>query len=241
MLTGVFMEAVVAEQLGFQPWLPEGIELTDVERKQYFIQARRVSTYLNGPGRFTMDSALVYQPPLSWPWAKGRWVDGHEIEAPEAEGHPDFGLIGDSHLIDLKTTEYPTEEWVDKYLHSVQMCAYMAAFQRMYERPCKLTIILASRLEEPDPVKFNKDGTVSLSGQNADHHSLMEAVRLMGDKADDRHHAMAFKAPVWEPMIVKSLEPEQCAELAKVGSIFLDAGIAILNTGLADIVVRPYS
>lgn len=229
MVGGIHMEAVVAIQLGLQPWLPDGMEMDETITNAYWKQAYRVSPYLAELStRF--EQPLVYQPVLEW----SRGETG-------AEGHPDFGLLGEDHLLDLKTTEYPTEEWCDKYLYSIQMCAYMAAYLRQYGRPCQLTIMLASRLVEPDPVKFNKDGSVSLSGQNADHASLMEAVRLMGDKADDRHHAMAFKAPVWDPFIAKTLPREKCKALAEIGAIFLDAGLAILDTGFSDMVVRPYA
>lgn len=234
MLGGVWMEAVVAEQLGFTPYVPEGHEFTQEIRDQYTVQAKRVSDDLKYRWEGEDEHPLTYQPALCWPTKP---TSGE----PRAEGHPDFGFLTDHHLLDLKTTEYPTEEWCDKYLHSVQMCAYMAAYLRQYNEPCKLTIILASRLVQPDPVKFNKDGSVSLSGQNADHASLTEAVRLMGDKADERHHAMAFKAPVWEPVIIKTLSYGKCEALAEVGAIFLDAGLAILDTGLSDTVVRPYA
>jgi hypothetical protein len=63
----------------------------------------------------------------------------------------------------------------------------------------------------------------------------------MGDRADDRHWAMVYKAPVWNPVMIGTLEPEECAELAKIGAIFLDAGLAILDTGISDKVVRPYA
>lgn len=237
MLGGIHMEAAVATKLDFAPWLPEGVTFGEDEMNQYDTQANRVVDIL----KEEPFAGLVYQPALAWPWAKGRWVDGQETAEPRAEGHPDFIEFLDDHIVDLKTTEYPTEEWLKKYLYSIQMVCYMAAYQRMYERPPKLSIILASRLVQPDPVKFNKDGTVSLSGQNAEHYALKEAVELMGSKADDRHWAMVYKAPVWNPVMVGTLDKEECAELAKVGEIFLDAGLAVLDSGLAEMVVRPYT
>jgi hypothetical protein len=234
MLGGIFMEATVASIMGFEPQVPDGIEFTRDDYDKYYTQATRVVEWFGGTGN------VAYQPALAWPWAKGRIVDGIEIEAPESEGHPDF-IIDSGWIVDLKTTDYPTEELLNKLLHSIQMCAYMAAFERMYERSPSLSIVLASRLEQPDPVKFNKDGSVSLSGQNADSASLRDAVELMGDKADDRHWAMVFKAPVWNPIMVGSLGCDECHELAKVGTLFLDAGLAILNTGLSESVFRPYA
>ena len=227
MLGGILCEAAVATKLGFEPWLPEGVTFTEEDMPAWDAQAERVAEVLRAfPG-------IQYQPALAWP--------SSDLFQRQAEGHPDFGDLVNHHLLDLKTTEYPTEELLEKYLYSVQMCAYMAAYKRQFTTPPRLTIILASRLVEPDPVQFNKNGTVSLSGQNADHASLMEAVTAMGDKADDRHWAMVYKAPVWNPVIVGTLEPEECLELAKVGEIFLDAGLAILETGLAERVIRPYA
>lgn len=238
MLGGVLCEAIVAERLGFTPWLPDGVEFTDAERSQYALQAQIAASAIMALNPNGLD--IHYQPPLAWPYAKGRYVDGVETAEARAEGHPDFLIHADRHIIDLKTTEYPTEEWVNKLLHSIQMCAYMAAYARQYGVVPKLSIVLASRLETPDPVKFNKDGSVSLSGQNADHHSLMEAVTMMGEKADDRHWAMVYKAPVWNPVITGTLEQDECEQLASVGAIFLDAGLAVLDTGLAESVHRPY-
>ena len=225
MLAGVHIEACVAELLGFSPWLPDGVTFTTDDRQMYLTQASRAVEVLKEFGPF------VYQPSLAWPNA----VD------PLAEGHPDFIAIHTHHIVDLKTTDYPTEEMLDKLLHSVQMCAYMAAYYRYNNMWPKLSIVLASRLAEPAPVKFNKDGTVALSGQTADHAALAEAVELMGDKADDRHWNLVFKAPVWEPVLSATLDEQQCEQLAKVGEIFLDAGLAILETGLADMVHRPYA
>ena len=230
MLAGVFMEACVALKLGFDPWLPDGVTMGAEEIATYDVQAQRAADHLRGEN-------LVYQPSFPWP---------HDTDV-RAEGHPDFAVFPDfasgieGHLIDLKTTEYPTEELLEKLLHSIQMCAYMAAYMRMYKRPPKLSIILASRLVEPEPVKFNKNGDVSLSDQHADYASLQQAVELMGERADDRHWAMVYKAPVWNPVMIGTLEPEECAELAKIGAIFLDAGLAILDTGISDKVVRPYA
>jgi hypothetical protein len=239
MIAGIHMEAAVATKLDFSPWLPEGVTFGEEEMNQYDTQANRVVDILKEEP-FT---GLVYQPALAWPWAKGRspWEGEPDAREPLAEGHPDFCEFLDDHIVDLKTTEYPTEEKLKMYLYSIQMACYMAAYLRMYERPPKLSIILASRLVQPDPVKFNKDGTVSLSGQNAEHYALKEAVELMGSKADDRHWTLVYKAPVWNPVMVGTLEKEECAELAKVGSIFLNAGLEILDTGLAEMVVRPYA
>lgn len=226
MLGGIWMEAAVAMQLGFDPWLPEGLVMDESEIAKYDLQSRRVVEWFGGV------EDISYQPALSWPY--------RDIFNRKAEGHPDFASLRNHWLIDLKTTEYPTEELLNKLLHSVQMAAYCAAYDHNFNEDCKLSIILASRLECPDPVKFNKDGSVSLSGQNADHAALLEAVTLMGEKADDRHWALAYKAPVWNPLMVGTLEPEECHELAKIGAIFLDAGIQILDSGLAEMVTRPY-
>lgn len=228
MLGGIWMEAVVAERLGFTPWLLDGLTLTDAERQQYDIPAQRVVEALQEE-RFT---GLLYQPELFWP---------EPTTEAQACGHPDFVVWDDDHIVDLKTTEFPTEELLDKYLHSVQMVAYMAAYKRNIHNIPKLTIVLASRMAEPEPVKFNKDGSVSLTGQKCEYAKLKEAVDLMGEKANERHYAMVYKAPVWNPILVKTIEKEQCEQLAKVGEIFLDAGLAILNSGLAEVVVRPYS
>lgn len=230
MLGGIHMEALVAERLGFTPWLPDGVEFTDAERELYDVPAQRAVEVLKD------DVGLLYQPALCWPWQPGTIVD-----VPEAEGHPDFILFDEDHIIDLKTTEYPSDDLLQKLLRSVQMACYMAAYKRQYDRDPMLSIILASRLVAPHPVAFNKNGDVSLSGQKADYAALQEAVTLMGDRADDRHFALVYKAPVWNPILVDSLPKEKCAELAKVGEIFLDAGLAILNTGLAESVVRPYA
>jgi len=227
MVGGILMEAAVAIKLGFHPWMPDGLEWSQEDIDKYELQADRVVDWL---GEFEAIN-LEYQPELYWPETTPNRL---------AEGHPDFKAVGDW-LIDLKTTDYPNEELLHKLLHSVQMCAYMAAYERMYNTPPKLSIVLASRLERPDPVKFNKDGSVSLSGQNADSNALREAVELMGEKADDRHWAMVYKAPVWNPLMVGSLTSDECHELAKVGAIFLDAGLAILNTGLTESVFRPYT
>jgi len=233
MLGGIHMEAAVATKLDFDPtpWLHEGVTFGEEEMNLYDTQASRVVDIL----KEEPFSGLVYQPALVWP------DDGEDGHGPRAEGHPDFIEFLDDHIVDLKTTEYPTEELLKKYLYSIQMVCYMAAYMRKYERAPKLSIILASRLIQPDPVKFNKDGTVSLSGQNAEHYALKEAVELMGGKADERHWALVYKAPVWNPVMVGTLDKEECAELAKVGSIFLDAGLAVLDTGLSDMVVRPYA
>ena len=227
MLGGIFMEAAVAIKLGFSPWMPDGLVWSQDDINKYDLQAGRVADWFGSE-----NDRIEYQPQLYWPVAL-------PLQA-QAEGHPDF-MIGDNHLVDLKTTDYPNEELLNKLLHSVQMCAYMAAFERQQGTAPSLSIILASRLEQPDPVKFNKDGSVSLSGQNADSTSLREAVELMGEKADDRHWAMVYKAPVWNPMMVGSLTSDECHELAKVGAIFLDAGLAILETGLSESVFRPYT
>lgn len=226
MLAGIHMEAAVTEMIGFQPWLPDGVEFTQIEREAYEVQARRVADILSNEPY----AGLLYQPSLFWP----------SSEEPEAEGHPDFCEFEESHIVDLKTTEYPTEAKLEAQLHSVQMAAYCAAHIRQYDVAPKLTIILASRLEAPHPVAFNKNGDVSLSGQRSDYLSLREAVELMGDRADDRHWNMVYKAPVWTPMLIGTLDRAECVELAKVGEIFLDAGLKILNTGLAESVVRPY-
>ena len=225
MLGGIHMEACVAELLGFQPWLPDDVEFTSDDREKYREQAVRAAAAINDFG------PMIYQPTLPWP----------SKDDAMAEGHPDFMAIHCHHVIDLKTTEYPTDEMLDKLLHSVQMCAYMAAYKRSQSMYPELSIVLASRLVAPEPVKFNKDGSVSLSGQNADHASLAEAVELMGEKADDRHWNLVFKAPVWAPVLSGTLSCEECELLAKVGEIFLDAGLAILDTGLADMVHRPYA
>lgn len=226
MLGGIFLEAAVAELLGFPLQLPEGVEFTQVEREEYEVQAGRCAQVLNEEPYM----GLLYQPALVWP----------SVEDPLAEGHPDFCEFSDDHIVDLKSTEYPTEDKLYMHLHSVQMAAYCAAYKRNYDRSPKLTIILASRLEAPHPVSFNKNGDVSLSGQKGDYMALKEAVELMGDRADERHWAMVYKAPVWTPMLIGTLEHEECDELAKVGEIFLDSGLKILNTGLAGSVVRAY-
>jgi len=211
MLGGIWMEAMVAEMLGFTPQLHDGMEMDREEMEKYRVPASRVEEW------FHDRHGLEYQPVLCWP----------HVDLPEetkAEGHPDFIQLddrGSPHIIDLKTTEYPTEELLNKLLHSIQMCAYMAAYERERLEPPRLSIVLASRLEQPHPVEYNKNGTVSLSGQNSDHASLLEAVQLMGDKADDRHWALAYKAPTWQPMLVGTLEPAECHELAKIGTIFL--------------------
>ncbi len=222
MIGGIMMEAAVATKLDFEPWLPDGMTFGEDEMNQYDTQANRVVDIL----KEEPFAGLVYQPALKW--------------GDEAEGHPDFIEWLDSHIVDLKTTEYPTEEKLNTLLHSIQMAAYCAAFMREFEKAPKLSIILASRLVEPEPVKFNKNGSVSLTGQNADHFKLKEAVELMGGDADDRHWALVYRAPIWAPVLVGTLNPEQCTEMAKVGEIFLDAGLAILDTGLADSVFRPY-
>ena len=227
MLGGIFMEAAVAIKLGFTPWMPDGLEWSQDDINKYDLQAARVASWF---GEFEALN-LEYQPQLYWP-------EAYPLQL--AEGHPDFMATG-NWLIDLKTTDYPNVELLDKLLHSIQMCAYMAAYERMHNAAPTLSIILASRLERPDPVKFNKDGSVSLSGQNADSASLRDAVELMGEKADDRHWAMVYKAPVWNPLMVGSLTSDECHELAKVGAIFLDAGLAILETGLSESVFRPYT
>lgn len=227
MLGGVWMEAAVATMLGFTPWLPEGLAMDEEEMAKYAVPAARVAEILKEEPY----AGLVYQPALAWPQAS----------EPEAEGHPDFIEWTDDHIIDLKTTEYPTEEMLEKLLHSVQMVSYMAAYKRQYERIPKLTILLASRLAEPRPVAFNKNGDVSLSGQTGCHEALRSAVELMGDRADDRHWKLVYSAPSWKPLMIGSLDQAECEELAKVGEIFLDAGLAILRTGLADSVCRPYT
>jgi hypothetical protein len=230
MLGGIFMEAVVAAKLGFAPWLPDGIEMDEQIFSQYDLQANRVIDLIRCEN-------LVYQPEFPWP----------SDQDARAEGHPDFCIFPDfengvdGHIIDLKTTEYPTEELLQKLIHSIQMCAYIAAYERLYAKPPKLSIILASRLVEPESVSFNKNGTVSLSGQNADYAQLKEAVELMGEKADDRHWALVYKAPVWNPVIQGTIEADECHELAKIGTILLDAGLAILDTGLSESVFRPYA
>jgi hypothetical protein len=227
MLGGVWMEAAVALKLGFQPWLPDTLPFDQAEVDRYAIPAGRVVDVLAEEPY----AGLVYQPALVWP----------SVESAEAEGHPDFIEWVDDHIIDLKTTEYPTEEMLDKLLHSVQMVCYMAAYRRQYERVPKLSILLASRLDEPHPVMFNKNGTVALSGQKACHDALRSAVELMGEQADDRHWKLVYSAPTWNPLLIGSLDKDECEHLAKVGEIFLDAGLAILNTGLADSVCRPYT
>jgi hypothetical protein len=239
MLGGIHMEAAVATKLDFDPlpWLHAGVTFGEDEMNQYDTQANRVVDIL----KEEPFAGLVYQPALSWPWAKGRYVDGQETEIALAEGHPDFIEWLDAHIVDLKTTDFPTEEKLNTLLHSIQMAAYCAAYIRAYEVAPKLSIILASRLVEPEPVKFNKNGSVSLTGQNTDHFRLKEAVELMGSDADDRHWALVYKAPVWNPIMVGTLNPAQCVEMAKIGEIFLDAGLAILNTGLAESVFRPYA
>ncbi len=238
MLGGIWMEAAIAVMLGFQPWLPETLPFDQAEVDRYAIPAARVADILKEEPY----TGLVYQPALAWPYAYGYMHPTLGlIEATEAEGHPDFIEWVNDHIIDLKTTEYPTEEMLDKLLHSVQMACYMAAYKRQYERIPRLTILLASRLDEPHPVAFNKNGDVSLSGQKGCHADLMRAVELMGERADDRHWKLVYSAPSWNPLLIGTLEPEECAELAKVGEIFLDAGLAILNTGLADSVCRPYT
>lgn len=224
MLGGIFCEGIAAERLGFTPWLPDGIEITDTERELYDVPVNRILTALSEY------HVLSYQPELFYP----------SIENPLACGHPDFAVLEDDHIIDLKTTTYPTEEMLDKLLHSIQMVAYMHAYIQNYGRSPKLTIVYASRMAEPDPVSFNKNGSVSLSGQSADYESLKEAVTLM-DNADERHWAMVYKAPVWNPIMMKTIEREECEQLARVGEIFLRAGLEILESGLAEIVVRPYT
>jgi hypothetical protein len=232
MLGGIHMEAAVATKLDFDPlpWLHEGVTFGEDEMNQYDTQANRVVDIL----REEPFAGLVYQPALCWPRPVS--ID----PGPEAEGHPDFIEWLDNHIVDLKTTNYPTEEKLNTLLHSIQMAAYCAAYIREFVTPPKLSIILASRLVAPEPVKFNKNGSVSLTGQDADHFALKEAVELMGGDADDRHWALVYKAPVWNPIMVGTLNPAQCAEMAKVGEIFLDAGLAILKTGLAESVFRPY-
>jgi|GEM_PF-4408027 len=230
MLGGIWMEANVAIKMGFEPWLPDGLGMDMEEIARYDLQADRVVECLDGiPG-------LEYQPVLSWPWGSDEIVSVRQ-----AEGHPDFLASVEHEIIDLKTTEYPTEELLNRLLHSIQMCSYIAAYECEHGVMPSLQIILASRLVEPEPVLFNKNGTVSLSGQNADHASLLEAVSLMGDKADERHWAMVYKAPVWCPIMVGTLDVDECRELARIGTIFLDAGLAILNTGLAESIYRPYT